>query len=424
MNFFRFTLKSHCPSGWPGILAIGVVLCALATPSRGQLRYEYQLPSIGAGDMWSVGLMVDRTLMATGLNNWGQCNVQGWSNIVQIAVSSFHTVGLRADGRVVATGRNEYGQCNTGGLSNIVQIAAGYYQTLALREDGRLVSLGGNWTGQGNVSGWSELVGMARRPSYGKMEVGGWSNIIAVAAGPNHSVGLRADGRVIAVGDNSLGQCNVETWTNIVQISALSAQTIGVTANGIVRSTGENNWNQQLMNFRTGAVMVAAGEHFSIALRPDGTLFHAGANEYGQRNATNWNLGITLTNGFTVWARNLRLPPHERMPDQVVGSLGVPNLLAYTAGLHPALASPAEVSRMVAVPGGGARFLHRRSLTMTNTTLEVLSAGMMPAPAWMVADPPGVPLGVSADGRAEWWSLDANGDAPQAYHRLRATQTW
>jgi alpha-tubulin suppressor-like RCC1 family protein len=33
-----------------------------------------------------------------------------------------------------------------------------------------------------------------------------------VAAGEFHTVGLKADGTVVAVGDNSFGQCNVGGW--------------------------------------------------------------------------------------------------------------------------------------------------------------------------------------------------------------------
>jgi flagellar biosynthesis GTPase FlhF len=38
-----------------------------------------------------------------------------WKEIVSIAVSSYYTVGLRSDGTVVATGYNKDGQCNVEG---------------------------------------------------------------------------------------------------------------------------------------------------------------------------------------------------------------------------------------------------------------------------------------------------------------------
>jgi hypothetical protein len=42
--------------------------------------------------------------------------------------------------------------------------------------------------------------------------VSGWSDIVQVAAGLSHTVGLKADGTVVATGNNSSGQCNVSDW--------------------------------------------------------------------------------------------------------------------------------------------------------------------------------------------------------------------
>jgi len=43
------------------------------------------------------------------------CNVAGWTNITQVAAGLWHTVGLKADGTVVAVGLNSFGQCNVDG---------------------------------------------------------------------------------------------------------------------------------------------------------------------------------------------------------------------------------------------------------------------------------------------------------------------
>ena len=41
-----------------------------------------------------------------------------------------------------------------------------------------------------------------------------------VAAGYYHTVGLRSDGTVVAVGWNDDGQCNVGSWAHITQVAA------------------------------------------------------------------------------------------------------------------------------------------------------------------------------------------------------------
>jgi len=73
------------------------------------------------------------------------------------------------------------------------QVAAGRYHTVGLRSDGTVVAVGYNWDGQCNV--------------------GDWSGIVQVAAGLLHTVGLRSDGTAVVVGWNDYGQCNVHDWS-------------------------------------------------------------------------------------------------------------------------------------------------------------------------------------------------------------------
>ena len=47
---------------------------------------------------------------------------------------------------------------------------------------------------------------------YGQCQVADWTDIRAAAAGERHTVGLRADGTVVAIGDNAAGQCDVDDW--------------------------------------------------------------------------------------------------------------------------------------------------------------------------------------------------------------------
>jgi alpha-tubulin suppressor-like RCC1 family protein len=70
-------------------------------------------------------------------------------------------------------------------------VAAGKDHTVGLKNDGTVVAVG----------------------SMGEANVAGWTNIIQVAAGYSHAVGLNSDGSVVAVGDNYYGQCNIFDWT-------------------------------------------------------------------------------------------------------------------------------------------------------------------------------------------------------------------
>lgn len=76
-----------------------------------------------------------------------------------------------------------------------------------------------------------------------------------IAAGHRHSIVLKADGTVMAVGNNKLGQCNVRDWRNI----------IAVAAGNVHRATNTGNAH-------------------TIGLKSDGTVVAVGDNEYGQCN--------------------------------------------------------------------------------------------------------------------------------------------
>ena len=61
-----------------------------------------------------------------------------------------------------------------------------------------------------------------------------------IAAGQYHTVGLKSDGTVVAVGDNYDGQCDVgsQSWTDIVQVAAGDFHTVGLKADGTVVAVG------------------------------------------------------------------------------------------------------------------------------------------------------------------------------------------
>ena len=68
--------------------------------------------------------------------------------------------------------------------------------------------------------------------------------VISVAAGIRHTVGLRSDGTVVAVGRNDSGECNVDDWNNIIQVAAGYFYTLGVGSDSTVVAVGDNEVGQ------------------------------------------------------------------------------------------------------------------------------------------------------------------------------------
>jgi len=233
---------------------------------------------VAAGDLHTVGLKSDGTVVAVGDNSYGQRNVGSWTNIVQVAADGCHTVGLKSDGTVVATGDNSYGQRNVGSWTNIIQVTAGGYHTVGLRSNGTVVAVGDN--------------------SYGQRDVGSWTNIIQVAADGCHTVGLKSDGTVVATGDNYWGQRDVSGWTGIIQVAAGDAHAVGLKSNGTVVATGNNYWGQCDVSGWTGIIHVAAGDTHTVGHKSNGTVVAVGYNYHGQCNVGGWTGIIQVSAGW------------------------------------------------------------------------------------------------------------------------------
>lgn len=207
----------------------------------------------------TVGLKADGTVVACGVNRYGQCDLSGWKDIVRIAVSDDHTVGLRRDGTVVAKGNNEYGQCDVSHWRNIMAIAATKTTTFGLTQDGTIVSAGRDHYGKDwcNVmeiyAGAYDLIGLLGNYSViasGSCEK--WDNnnmekwaVHSVSASSTHIVGLRFDGTVVACGrESAAAACAVKNWKDIVQVSAGMYFTIGLKSDGTVVSCGDDVFGQ------------------------------------------------------------------------------------------------------------------------------------------------------------------------------------
>ena len=246
-----------------------VVATGLQDNNRCKTNDWKDIIAVSAGGAHSVGLRADGTVFTAGFNNFRQCSdTASWTDIVAISAGGYHTIGLRSNGTVVAAGLNGNGQCNTANWKNIVAVSAGTYHTVGLRSDGTVVTTGSNKNGQ--------------------CDTGGWRNIVAISAGGSYTVGLRSDGTVVAAGLNSGGQCNVSRWTDIVAISAGTYHTVGLRSDGTVLTTGSNKNGQCDTGGWRNIVAISAGSSHTVGLRSDGTVVATGANSNDQCNVSSW----------------------------------------------------------------------------------------------------------------------------------------
>ena len=157
-------------------------------------------------------------------------------------------------------------------------IGAGLSHTVGLKTDGTVIALG------------SDL--------YEQCDVSGWTDIVAVSTGSWHTVGLKADGTVVAVGDNESGKCDVENWTDIVAISAGGDHTVGLRANGTVVAVGDDRARECDVENWTDIVAVSAGSAHTVGLKADGTVVAMGSNSYGQCAVSKWSDIVAVSAGY------------------------------------------------------------------------------------------------------------------------------
>jgi alpha-tubulin suppressor-like RCC1 family protein len=212
---------------------------------------------------------------------------------------------------LVGWGQNSQGQLGVGNLVNqsapapvegsdgTIAVASGATHSLLL-QGGTVLGAGADALGQ------LGRLGAGPYPTFGALRFGPTS-VTAVAAGRQHSLLLRADGTVQALGDNAAGQLGVGTTSpvpsidppvigglaNVVAVAGGWAHSVALLADGTVRAWGTNANNEVgdgsgttrsapvVVPGVSDVVAIAAGEH-TLALRRDGRVYAWGYNHQGQ----------------------------------------------------------------------------------------------------------------------------------------------
>lgn len=161
-------------------------------------------------------------------------------------------------------------------------VSAGKNHTVALKNDGTVVAIGDNSKGQCNTEKWNDIA--------------------RVYAGGEHTVVLDKNKAVYATGDNSKGQCDVSRWKDIIDVSAGELHTVGVENVGRVVATGDNTYGQCDVDDWSGIIEVSAGNRHTVGLKLDGTVVAVGDNEHGECDVKSWSniVLVVAGNGYTA----------------------------------------------------------------------------------------------------------------------------
>lgn len=185
-----------------------------------------------------------------------------------IDASTFYSAGLKSDGSVVLTGFMKELKLNAVlKWTDIVAVSAGSCHTVGLKPNGTVVAVGDN--------------------SYGQCKVNSWRNVVAISAGNNFTLGLRKDGTVALAGlidDSGVfpGKYNTSSWSDITSISAGTWHAVGLRSDGTVVAVGENDYGQCDVEEWENIIAVSAGYAYTAGLKSDGTVVVAGEIGFGK----------------------------------------------------------------------------------------------------------------------------------------------
>jgi alpha-tubulin suppressor-like RCC1 family protein len=217
-----------------------------------------------------------------------QVITSGAQSVTQITAGFYHSLFLKSNGSLWVTGWNLYGQLGDGTYataypygtnlpeqivaSNVTAIAVGGSHSLFLKSNGNLWVTGWNAYGQLGDGTTDNGNYETNRPEQIVA-----SNVTAIVAGLNHSLFLKNNGSLWAMGYNSYGQLGD-----------------GITDNG----NYETNRPEQIV--ASNVTAIAAGYLHSLFLKNDGSLWGMGDNAYGQLGDgtySNTNLPVQIVAG-------------------------------------------------------------------------------------------------------------------------------
>jgi alpha-tubulin suppressor-like RCC1 family protein len=264
----------------------GVINGVSTQTNRPEQTVASNVTAIAGGVVHSLFLKSDGSLWAMGSNASGELgdgtNNQTnqpeqivASNVTTIAAGTFHSLFLKNNGSLWAMGYNVYGALgdgtyNTNGIygtnkpeqivaSNVTAIAAGYEFSLFLKNDGSLWAMGWNYLGQLGDGTYGTAYPFATNQPEQIVA----SNVTAIAAGYAHSLFLKSDGSLWAMGENDFGELGDGTYNPVFPLE----------------SNGTNSPEQIVASNVTA---IAGGVYHSLFLKSDGSLWVMGYNQYGQ----------------------------------------------------------------------------------------------------------------------------------------------
>ncbi len=302
------------------------------------------LPKVSVGSQYTMIITTDDTLWAAGLNNNGQLGDDSTSNrvtpkkimseVAQVSAGNDYTMILKKDDTLWAVGRNNAGQLgdgttdnkkspvqvkqtNPGGgdpipMTEVAHVSTGDFHTMIVKKGGTLWAIGSNTYGQlgnGESGNPKHLPVQVKQTNPTDGDPIPMTGVASVSAGDTHTMILKKNDTLWAVGNNESGQLGnssnlginvaVHIMDEVAQVSAGFAHTMILKKNDTLWAVGYNGYGELgdgttnatsapvEVKTAAGAAMtdvayVSADKYYSMIVKKNGELWAVGKNEYGQ----------------------------------------------------------------------------------------------------------------------------------------------
>ena len=241
----------------------------------------------------------------------------------RLARGMAHAAYLDENDLVQTVGSNHYGQRQTHDWPAASAVSCGLYHTAALLKDGRIRMTGYQEGHDGTPDAFDAFLSGASDLSE---DAASRSRFVAVSCGYHHTVAIRSDGQVFAVGDNRYGQCAVKKFQRAVDLSCGVRHTAVLLDDGQVRAVGDNRYGQCNTEAWTDVVMTACGEFHTVGLRRDGTVVATGSDANGQCRLSDLSdvISVACLAEATVCVKadgSVTIRGNHHIPDETVSRL-------------------------------------------------------------------------------------------------------
>jgi alpha-tubulin suppressor-like RCC1 family protein len=217
---------------------------------------------------YGIAIREDQTLVGWGADEYGETIVPAGTFKAIAAASSF-AVGIRTDGSLQAWGRDHLNFLNEPAGNDFVQVDALFGSAIARHEDGRVVV----WGPSADPFMLGETIDIP--DVTGAPTDGGY---VDVAAGGYHCLAVKADGTLIAWGDNDYGQCDVPVGT-YQAVDAGYLFSAALRTDGSLAAWGLDQYGEvSEVPAGNDFVDVWCGMYYGVAKRADGSLVYWGAD--------------------------------------------------------------------------------------------------------------------------------------------------